>query len=437
MLIRTPLRILLLLPVVSVISVAQATLTGSPITGDVIQPRLESEIPTTNVLLGDIVVSAIADDNNNNSTVHPIGGSQYYFAPAIALQQTQPRLSWNVGYAPGLRLFIPSSSRPDQLTQAFGGTLHWDISKRLVLGLRLDYLRTGDPFQQFGEAPLQSDIGVLNRPPDLMLANFRYSELLSEVELNYQLSKHTLVGVNGSFMQLTPDQRQTRNNSYIYTRNSSGSAFLSHQLTARQSVGMQYQLLNMSFPGDSHTTAQGLFFFDWIVFSPRVSFTVFAGPQYSKIHNQEELNSQLMVVRIPESTTLWSPAAGAMLTWARERTALYANVTRRVNAGLGILSSVQSNEAALDIQRKVTSRWIANFTGQISVDTLLPATSTSRIQMWNIGAGISRELSRDMHARLEYQRIHQSGDYLSSFGLGDHNRLLLTFERRLAWPVGR
>jgi hypothetical protein len=95
------------------------------------------------------------------------------------------------------------------------------------------------------------------------------------------------------------------------------------------------------------------------------------------------------------------------------------------------------NEANLDIRRKVTPRWMANVSGQLSHDTLLGAASSGHIQMWTIGAGISRKLSRDMHVRLAYQHIRRSGDNLSAFGFGNHNRLLLTFERSFAWPVGR
>ena len=437
MLIYKALRIMLLLPAVSVISQAQATLIGSPLTGDIIRPRLESEGQTTNVLLGDLAVSAVADDNNNNSTVHPIGGSQFYFAPGIALQQTGPRLSWNIGYAPALRLYAPSGSSPDQVTQALGGVLRWDISKRFAVGLRQDYLRTNDPFEQFGEAPLQSTIGVLNRPPDLNFSTFRYSELLSEVEADYQLAKHTVAGVNGSFMQVAPNQHQLRNQGSLTTRTSSGSAFVSHQFTARQSLGLQYQLLNMLFQGNSHTITQGLFLFDRLVISPHITFTMFAGPQYSRIDNQEVVTSQSIVVRTPESTTLWSPAGGAMLSWARNRTAFYADLTRRVNAGLGLLSSVEMTEGSLEIQRKVTARWIANVSGQINDETLLSAASTDHILMSTIDAGLSRELSPDTHLRFRYQRIGQSANYLYAFGLGNHNRFLVTFERRLAWPVGR
>jgi hypothetical protein len=329
-LISQPLRILFLLPLAPVVSLAQATLTGSPITEDVSRPRLESEIQRTNVLWGDLSASAIADSNNNNSIVDPIAGSQYYFAGGIGLQRTGPHLSWNLGYAPGLRLYAPSSG-PTQLTQSLGGTLHWEVSKRLGIGFRQDYLRTDDPFQKFGEAPLQSEIGILNRPPDLTVSTFRYSELLSEGDLGYQLDKHTLVGINGSFMRLASGPPQTVNQPFINTRTSSGSAFLSHQFTARQAIGMQYQLLDMSFQGDSRTITEGLFLFDRIVFSPRVTFTMFAGPQYSRVHNQEAITSQSTVVLIPASTALWSPAAGGMLSWERNRVPVSAMPASKVS----------------------------------------------------------------------------------------------------------
>jgi hypothetical protein len=193
----------------------------------------------------------------------------------------------------------------------------------------------------------------------------------------------------------------------------------------------------MLFQGNSHTITQGLFVFDRLVISQHTTFTMFAGPQYSRIHNQEAITSQSIVVAVPEFETLWSPAAGAMLSWGRDRTAFYADLTRRVNAGLGLLSSVEMTEATLDIQRKVTDRWIANVSGQINDETLLSTARTDHILVSHIDAGISREFNRDTHLRLAYQRIRQSGDYLYPFGLGNHNRFLVTFERRFAWPVGR
>jgi hypothetical protein len=193
----------------------------------------------------------------------------------------------------------------------------------------------------------------------------------------------------------------------------------------------------MLFQGNSHTITQGLFVFDRLVISPHTTFTMFAGPQYSHIQNQEAITSQSTVVRIPESKTLWSPAGGAMLSWARDRTAFYADLTRRVNAGLGLLSSVEMTEATLNIQRKVTDRWIANVSGQINDETLLSTAGNDHILLLNIDAGMSREFSRDTHLRFAYQRIGQSGDLPYAFGVGNHNRFLVTFERRFAWPVGR
>lgn len=436
MIIPTPLRILLLLPLVPVVSQAQATLSGSPLTGDFSRPTLDSHLETTNVVWGDLAVSAIADDNNNDSTAHPIAGTQFYFVPAIAIQETRRHLRWNLGYAPGLRVYLPSSSRPTQLTQSFGGALRWDISKRLAVRLRQDYLRTNDPFQQFGEAPLQSDIGVLNRPPDLTYSTFRYWQLLADGDLEYKTGKHTLMGINGSFTELTWGQHPA-NQFFINTRTSSASAFLSHQLSARQSIGVQYQILDMLFEGDSHTITQGFFLFDRMVLSPRITFTMFAGPQYSQVHNQEEVTPQAVLVSIPESNTLWSPAAGAMLNWSGARSAVYADVARRVSAGSGLLSSVEMNAAALHVQRKLTDLWTANVAGQVSNEALLSTASSSHILLWNIRAGASREFGPNTHLELAYQHIHQSGYYFFTYGPGNHNRFLLTVERSFAWPVGR
>ena len=438
-----PTQLILLLLVPSLAG-AQVPLTGSPITGNVAPITFQSGTSESNVLLGTIAGGATVDDNNNYSVTDPIVGEQYFLTPSLAIQQTHSHLTWNLSYSPGFRFYVPSSSQPDQFSQLFGGTLHYDVTRRLAIGLRQDYLRTNDPFQQLGDSPLQPDIGLIDRPAAIALPNVRRTSLLSELLIDYRLAKHTSLGLAGHFMQMhydtvsSPSSSLVPNSSLINMRNTSGSAFLSQQFSARQSAGIQYDFLNMVFPqANSRTTSHGVLLFDQIAINPHMSFSIFAGPEYSRIHDQEVLNVLFLVIKIPVAKTLWSPAAGATFSWRGDRLGLQAGFVRRVSDGGGLLGSVEMNNATLQIKKKLARRWVASLDGEMTQETLLDVSGNSTMKILNAGAGISHELAQNMWVRLSYQRMRRSGGYLSPLGFGDHNRVTLTVERNFNLPLGR
>jgi hypothetical protein len=417
---------------------AQGPLTGSPVTGNVPPISLRSETEATNVLLGTISASAAVDDNNNNSATDPIVGEQYFIAPSLAIQQTRSHLKWNMSYRPGLRIYVPRSSMPDQFSQSFGGTLHYDVTKRLTIGLRQDYLRTNDPFDQLGGAPLQPGIGLLDQPAAFALPNVRRTLLLSEIESNYRLAKHTYLGLAGNYRQSHYNQLSSTHDRLIDTRDTSGSTFLTHQFTARQSAGIQYQFLNIVLPqGNSRTTSHGLLLFDQIAITPHMSLSIFAGPEYSRIHNQELINIFGFVIHKTLSKTLWSPAAGGTFNWSGERLGLQASFVRQISDGGGLLGSVEMTNTRLLIKRKLARRWVALLDGELTHDALLKVSGGVKTQTLGSGAGISHELAHNMRIQLSYQRMHRSGGYLSALHFGNHNRVTLTLERNFSLPLGR
>ena len=429
---------LLLVVLASSVALAQATLTGSPLTGDIRPITFQNGAAETNVLFGALAGGAAADDDNNNSIVHPIGGSQYFADPSIALQETRSHVTWDLSYHPTLRFYVPSSSYHDQFNQVAGGTLHYDITKHLAIGLRQDYLRTSDPFQQFGETPLHPGIGLGSRPGVVLLGNFRRTQFLSQAEIDYRLAKHTSVGITGDFIQIQGNELGSKHTNLFETHDTLGSAFFSHQITARQALGVQYQFLDIVFPGrDTQTRTHGALLFDQIGISPRLTFSVFAGPEYSRIHNQLTFDVFGHPLKIPISSTLWSPAAGGILDWRQDRFGLQASFVRRVSDGGGLVGAVEMNDALLRMKAKLARRWVANMDGEFTRHTLLNASGRGKIEVLNLGAGVNYELANRLWARLLYQRIHNLGGDRSTLEFGNHNRLTLSLEREFIRPLGR
>jgi hypothetical protein len=407
--------------------------------GDIRPISLRSGTAETNVLFANISAGAVADDNISGSASHPIGGAQYFLAPGLAIQEIRPQLKWNLSYLPTLRFYVPSSAHPDLLSHAFGGTLRYELTKHLAIGLRQDFIHTSDPFQQLGDVPLQPGIGLLSQPGVALFGNFTRTQLLSQAQIDYKATKHTSIGVAGDYISLHSDRSGAqRITGLIDTHDTLGSAYVSRQFTARQAIGMQYNFLDIVFPGrDTRTRTNGVLLFDQIAISPHTSLSIFAGPEYSRIHNQLLVNILGLVIRIPESKVHWSAAGGGMLDWRGNRLGLQASFVQRVSDGGGAQGAVEMRDAILRIREKLARRWAANLDAGMTQRALLNVSGKDKAQILNLGAGISYELAHRLQIRTSYQRLHQIGGNLTTSQFGNHNRVTLSLQRDFTVPLGR
>ena len=438
---RKAIRLLLFVLAPSVVF-AQGRLTGSPVTGDIRPITLEPGATETNVVFASLAAGASADDNNNNSITnnsitHPIGGAQYFADPSIAIQETHSHLAWDLSYHPTVRFYVPSSFF-DRFNQVAGGTLHYDITNHLAVGLRQDYFRTSDPFQLFGETPLHPGVGLGNQPGLVPLGNFLRTELLSQAEIDYRLAKHTSVGISGDFIQINGNELGGKHTKLLDTHDTLGSAFWSQQISPRQSVGLQYEFLDIVFSGkDTRTRTHGALLFDQIAINPHTSFSVFAGPEYSQIHNQIFLNLLGVAVPIPMSSTMWSPSAGAIFDWRRDRIGLQASFVRRVSNGGGVLGAVDMYDAVARFRKKLGRHWEVDAGGEFTRYTLLNNAGLGK-KFLDLSTGVSRELSRNWWIRALYQRNHDiGGNDSNTLPFANHNRVTLRIERDFNLPLGR
>jgi hypothetical protein len=95
------------------------------------------------------------------------------------------------------------------------------------------------------------------------------------------------------------------------------------------------------------------------------------------------------------------------------------------------------NDVTLHIKKKLARRWLANLNGEMTQDTILHVSGNGRMQILQVGPGISHELAHNMWIHLSYQRMRRSGGYLSALHFGNHNRVTLTLERNFSLPLGR
>jgi hypothetical protein len=436
---------LLLVALVPSMLLAQGTGTGSPVTGDIQPIVFQPGAAETNVIFATLAGGVAADDNNNNSLNHPIAGTQYFADPNVAIQETRKHLAWDLSYSPSLRVYVPGASQSTMFNQAFGGALHYDVTKRLEIGLRQDYLRTSDPFQQLG-TPLQPGVGLGYQSGAAFLSDVKRTELFSQADIDYRLAKHTTLGLDGGFKELHGNEFGAQDLNLIDTHDTLGSAFLSHQFTARQAAGVQYEFLDIVFPGqDVRTRTYGGLLFDQMFIGPHMNLSVFAGPEYSQVHNQIILNVVGFIAKVPVASTLLSPTAGATFDWRDDRLGVVASFVRRVSDGVGLLGAVEMSDAVLHLKRKLGQRWVADLNGEWTRDSLLNQPGVDDLQVLELGAGVNYALREHLWIRALYQRLHHIGGseslYPSSSGnpflFGNHNRVTVSIERNFNLPIGR
>lgn len=395
-----------------------------------------------NVFIGSFTATSVFDDNIQNLTSHHVPGGLYYFGSTVALQISRKHVTWDFDYQPAV--MQASHGALDQFNQSFnqalGTTFVLRPDSRLSLTLRQEYQVTTDPFQHLGENAIEPQLGLLDRPnQSVVLPLLRQTALVSQAVASYRISRHTTVGVGGAYDNLRYGNvvaNSPYNNLYD-SKAATGSLFLSHQTSRRNSVGAQFRFSRFTVPGTAdRTLAQALLLFDDIRFSEHHSLTLFAGPQHTSAKGQfftvPMQPSGLSAVR--QGT--WSPAAGLVYTFSTRRNMFQASYVREVSDGAGVLPAVRLSSASISVGRQLTSVWTFNLGAGLAQNSGLDVAQTFKVRTVNGSVALVRTVRNNITLRLAYERLNQSGS--SFYGLaGNHNRALCSIGYSFMKPLGK
>jgi hypothetical protein len=399
----------------------------------------ESTTQPTNVFLGSVSTSAVFDDNLLSSRSNRIAGEQYYVAAAFAFQQTRRRMKWNLSYRPGVNVANHTTLR-NQFNQSFGATVEFDPTQRFSLLLRQDYMVTTDPFERFGTAALQPGIGPLEQPNDTVaLPQLKWTTIFSGATAAYRLSRHTTVGLNGSYaVQRYSDYENMASAIGLMNSNTAtGDAFVSHDFSRRYTSGLEYRLMDLQFSrADMRTRTHSVLWFHQFTFTPHHSLVVYAGPEYSRSRAQLNLNIVNFQLLIPVSSNLWSPSVGGVYTYRGGHSSFQVSYMRRISDGGGYIGAVQMQSGSLSLNRELARRWTAGLTSEAMQETTVFNENGSRLRLLQAGFGLTHQITTNMSVRLAYDRLYQHGKLLG-YAQGNHNRVMLSIQRSFSKPLGR
>ncbi|HKW66264.1 MAG TPA: hypothetical protein VJP04_03175 [Terriglobales bacterium] len=376
--------------------------------------------------------STVYDDNFSNSASGHEGGAQQYLAATFGFQQTRRRLKWNLSYRPGVIVAANSLLR-NQFNQVFGTTFEAQPTVRWSFKLRQDYSLTTDPFDRLG-APLQPALNPLDTPNQVtVLPPLRRSASFSGAGVSYRLSRHTTVGLAGSYaLQNYSDYGDVWAGRLINNRAVTGNTYVSRQLSRRYVLGVGYRVRRLTFSGyEMPTVTQSLLSFQQFAVTANSSLVVYAGPEYARTRSRT-----FAVRNAPAFSASWSPAAGAIYTWSGMRSTVQAGFSRNVNDGGGVQGPVWLNTGWLRVGRQLTKRWAADLGAGVAQQTALAAVAGDGLRILRGGAGFRRELGRSAVLHFSYERLYQTGGS-PLYRPGNHNRVALSIEHSFMRPLGR
>ncbi|MFZ0639630.1 MAG: hypothetical protein WA020_06990 [Candidatus Acidiferrales bacterium] len=394
----------------------------------------DAEAPT-NVFEGSLLVGANYDDSAVLNAVPREWDVDYSVQPQISFDETRPRIYWGLLYSPGIQISQRLLYR-NLFSQKFGGHFVWQTTPHGSLSAQQYYSVTTNPFEDIGST---SPGPIIGPNTTIYIPNVKQTWLMSHALYSYQSSAQTTMGVGGSYelqkFDSIPDSGPTTD--LIHTQVASAEAFISHRITPRNQLGVQYGLQVIKFPqADARTTTHTFLVFDQMNLSAQTSITLYGGPEYSLTFNQVALNLGFVIITIPVNATGWSEAGGVMYNWTGNRLAAAINFSRGISYGGGLVGAVELTSGSAKLAWQLTRNWGLTSTIAGADDQLLSVNSGNNdLRSYSAQVGLRRQLWRDVGIRWYYERLNQTGS-IDGLSVGNRDIFGVTLEYSFLKPLG-
>jgi len=406
-----------------------AMLVPAPVNAGGASMAFPSEAARSNYLeMGLSLMSAYDDNVTANTGGLPVQDVSYSIRPTVAWRQSSPRALWDFIYSPGFTFYHHTSSlnAPDHNLSLDS---QFRLSPRLTLTLQDGFSKTSNPVAQFYESA-----GIpagITQPLAATVVSPLADQIQNSgsVQLTYQFGRNSMVGASGIFSQLHYlDRKQVPG---LFDSNAKAAqGFYSRRLSSKQYVGIRYEFQNLlATPNPITTETHSLVLFYAIYFRPRMSVSLFAGPQYSDTYG-------VTVV----STNTWSPTYGGSFDLQGVRTSLTVGAFHTITAGGGLQGATKSEGANAAVRRQLTKYFSGELAGFYSkYDVLVPSAQFSNGGQAVSGSiSLHRQLRESFNIALTYTHLHQSyGDIEALSTSPNRNRVSVSLSYQLQRPIGR
>jgi hypothetical protein len=398
-------------------------------------PRLSSHPEAAQekrkLLVGGIDINGLYIDNAFTVGSKAVSDYQYSILPSIGLRSSTPATQWVLNYGGGVTMDQRASGN-SLLQHNASAYMQHNFTRHLSSELRQEYDLTNNPFMQTsGSAPLPTVTGPGQLSPFAVPAPVTRRTSVSAANLTYQLSQHSAVGTSGSFSLQQFNNAVTNtgsSGSLIDTTAGTGRAFYLRQISAHQTIGSEYQLLDLRFDsGAARTLDQALFLFDSFSLAKNMTLSLYAGPDRTHTHNVIIQSPNFAAVIVPVIADQWSVSGGLVFSWQGKHTAFRLSGDRGVSDGGGWTGAVRLTTASMELVRGLNKHWSSTLelTYSDGRTIALPANAgNSRVTTEEGLVGLLYRLTRDVALTAQYGRIKQpnAGQFSQTLQPG-HNQV--------------
>jgi hypothetical protein len=374
------------------------------------------------------LMSAYDDNATANNGGLPVQDVSYSIRPTLSWRQSTPRVLWDSMYSPGFTFYQHTSS-----LNATDHNLSLDsqfrLSPHVTLTLKDGFSKTSNPVGQFYESA-GIPVGI-PKPPVATVVSPLADQISNSgsVQLTYQFGRNSMVGASGIFSELRYLNR-SQVPGLFDSDTKAAQGFYSHRISTKHYAGMRYEFQNLlSTPHPVTTQTHSLVLFYTMYMQPRLSLSLFAGPQYSDTRGSAVI-----------PTSMWYPSFGGNFDWQGARTSLTIRASKSLTAGGGLQGASRSEGANAAVRRQLTKF----FSAEVGASYLLSNVLASLPQFSSGGHTVSgsvslhRQIREHMDVGLAYMHLYQSyGDIQALSSKPDRNRLSISLSYHLQKPIGR
>ncbi|MFL6436457.1 MAG: hypothetical protein ACJ71Q_02670 [Terriglobales bacterium] len=391
-----------------------------------------------------MTVAGVFDDNATNpmNTAQALSDYRFSVQPQLSLDLERSRSSSVLSYSPGYT-YSSKISAYNSASHAASADVRYELSKRLSLHFINEFCLSTSAYDSFKASAELSSIGILNRPnASVVGTNIRSTTEQSQLDVAYQLGRHTSVGIGGRVADLnyqTPTLSVPDNSVLQHSRGWTGNAFYSQQLTARYSFGIQYsaETLNSQAPtGLFSLLSHQVIGFLNVTLNPVVSFSVFLGPEFANLDN-----SYVPLVFTSHSTRK-SLTGGGIFNVRGKRNGLSASFVQQISdSGLNGAGSLLVRTAQVQLKHQIANRVTLNTFGTyISNNQLDPLSPVLLADSASAGVTFTKSITPRISVNISGMRqqiIGTPGQALSQFAQHSHDVATVSLSYTFVRPIGR
>jgi hypothetical protein len=268
---------------------------------------------------------------------------------------------------------------------------------------------------------------------------------LGTAEMNYQFSPNDMVGGSATFYTSRFRDVPAGSVDLLDSDTQQADGFYTHRLTRSYWVGGAYEFQQLSFsPGVDQATTHSFLLFNTIYLRPRMSISLFAGPENWDYSSQQITQvitvPVVLVISTPVSAQKWTFAAGGSFNWQGEHTSVQLEASRRVSDGGGILGAVELVSVQAALRQKLSHSMTLALGGIAGDDRLLANFNgvADRLRSASGSVAIEQMLGRSFMVSLGYGRDYQreSGGTPPPTDV-NHNRGWVSLSYNFSKAIGR